>query len=340
MIDFDKLIYSAFSGDDIVEYTEDIASKVPEEFRANVDEQLVVTTGADSCILWKMRAKIFIKAVPLSDGEIEYRMAGAAIPPGYSEEAHMYSIHSRVYVEDDYAWTPLPPFCGREICTETVYTDSDMEDGFDDDIDCESDDVMPKIAKETDGKVKDDFFMLNFQESDWDLGNTIKLEPLIVESFDLDNPVLKLEIAYRNAICEIESYPTCGWIVLMHGGHFYVPVEVIDDPVNHEKYYYYKIFNSYPTGITSARIQSIATLELFGASYEVALRYRPGYSINWRRYFLDQLLPDDYESQIPDLYSLSDKPYGETTGKKMGYDGIECEYYEDDDSDENNQDDI
>ena len=338
MIDFDKIIEKQFEGEHIVEFTKDMVDKVPKEFQEGLDNYLTMTTGADSSIVWAMNGRIFIEMIQADNGEFDYRMAGAGIPPGYNEEHHLYAVNSRIYVEDDYAWAPLPDF-SDDGYARTVYSDVDLgdEEAFDDEGEVLSSNgkPLPGLAKEADGSAKNGSFMLNFEPDIWDFGDDIKLEPLVVNNFDLDNPVLKVEIAYRNALCEIESYPTCGWITLMHNGHFYVPVESVDDPVNHEMYYYYKVFNSYPTSVTSTRIRSIVMLELFNISFELAVRYRPGYCINWRKYFKDQLLPDNYVDQIPDLYSLSDKPYGtETKNGHLNYDGIECDLHEDGDIEE------
>ena len=342
----EKSNYSA-----MFEYNEKLAALLSEELRQAIDDQLVITIGADSPVIWAMNGKIYLREVYADDGrEIGIQLAYAAVMPGYNAERHLYSLDSRIYVEDDYVWLPVPKLIpdGDDSMMNVRYADSTMsqsnsdEDEDDDEIEDDLDTIASALGVSTAATNSGDgnYFQANiFKE---DLGNPVLInyEPLTVNNFDLEHPILGVEQAYRNAMCEIESFDTPGYIVLMHNGHFYIPVESFEDPVNHEVYHIVKIFNSFPCSVDSGRLYNIAAIELFGQNFGTGLCFRRGYSINWQEFFFDYLLPPNYQDNIADLYKYTDKPYGSTSNqsKMHDYDGFRL-IHDDDCGDDEDKDD-
>ena len=353
--------------ENIVEYTKSLARKLPKKFRRHIDDQLTARTGADACVIWDMGGKIYLTKTLVSEETVALELAGAVIYPGYSQERQLYALDGKIYVEDDYVWTELPDMNGSAgdgdlydaiaaviaeyagiqsagSASEVTGGDSadETNDGADDETDNDADDdekaaddasyeneLATTYLSEEDAASKNaEVFWLNFFTEDQSFGENAKFEPLIVDSFDLKNPVLKIEVAYRNALCEAASYPSCGWIVLMHGGHFYVPVESIYDPVNRETYYFVKIINSYPTNMYASNFYTAVQADVFAQCYSIPIRYRAGYCINWRRYFFENVLPDNYLDAIPDFYSFADQIFNPDS-ESLGYDGLDCEFHED-----------
>ena len=341
----------------LFEYTEKIAALFPEELRQAIDDQLVSTIGADSPIIWAMGGKIYLNKVYSEDGEeIGMQLAYAAVMPGYNAERHLYSLDSKIYVEDDYVWLPAPKLVpdeadalisGAYADSMAVQSDSDEDDDDDEtkkDLDTIANDfgICPADMSEDNGNGK--YFQANVFKEELGGPALINYEPLTVNSFNLDSPILGVEKAYRNAMCEIESFDTPGYIVLMHNGHFYIPVETFEDPVNHDIYHVVKIFNSFPCSVESARLYNIAAIELFGQNFGAGFCYRPGFSINWHDFFFGYLLPPNYQDSIANLYQYADKPYGAIGNylKRSDYDGFIMlpggDDYEEDDGSEDDED--
>ena len=363
-------LYESLKGKKVVfEYTMALADCNSKGLREYVDNTVEMLIGADTSIVWAMGGKIFLEETKDENGNLGYGVAYVAIYPGYNAERHLYAYDAKIYVEDDYVWCKIPDI--RDVCTvaKTVYSDQGQhgQDGgaaaadADEPDDPEEDDGTDKEGKSAidGGPVQstdytavnarkdsvnafdidaEEFarnggmFLLNFENYRLDTGY-FKYEPLVVNDFNLDNPVRKVEIAYKNALSEIESNPGCGFMILLHDGHFYIPVESIEDPVNRDVYYYIKVFNSYGTGIGSPRAYATAVADVFDTPYEIAFRYRAGYSIKWREYILKHILPSDYIDQIYDYYSVADKPLNNSEKKEDsgGYDGLDCEFYNDGD---------
>ncbi|MBQ3271477.1 hypothetical protein IJH10_02635 [Candidatus Saccharibacteria bacterium] len=319
----------------LFEYTEKIAALFPEKLRQAIDDQLVLTIGADSPIIWAMDGKIYLNKVYSADGEeIGMQLAYTAVMPGYNAERHLYSLDSKIYVEDDYVWLPAPKLVPDEAdaLINAGYaddmesrSDSDEEDDeIEEDLNAIANDlgIDPTDMGEGDGNGK--YFQANVFKEDFSKSALVNYEPLTVNSFNLDCPILGVEKAYRNAMCEIESFDTPGYIVLMHNGHFYIPVETFEDPVNHDIYHVVKIFNSFPCSAESARLYNIAAIELFGQNFGVGFCFRPGFSINWHDFIFGYLLPPNYQDSIANLYQYADKPYGAIGNhlKRSDYDGF------------------
>ena len=324
----------------LIEYTKDNAHKFPEDFRLEIDDALIARTGADSKIAWELGGKIFLRQTNITEDEMMLELACAEINSGYNAENHLYAIDGRIYVEDDYVWCDLGKDSHQGVsateCTNLVYSDDEEEhDDEEPDVGTENDSLYSSIKDLVDMCNRDEVFWVNYYDNQTKQSDMVKFEPLVVNNFDLENPLLKVEKAYRDALCEIESYPSCGWIILLHDGHFYVPVESIEDPVNHDIFYYVKIFNSYPVAITSGRMAVTVYAEIFNSSYSIGIRYRPGYCINWRQFFFEYFLSGDYLDQIPDFYKVTDKPYGspERQNHFSDYDGFKYHSQDDDEDD-------
>lgn len=281
----------------IIEYNEANVKLFSADFVQEMDNYLILQTGTDTSILWKLGAKIVLQMNVISENSANIELATLEIPSGYNAELGLYVLDGKVYVEDDYCWSEIP------------------------------DQMINLILGQDIGGE----FMVNYYE-EYYRQSQVTFEPLIVNSFNLNDPVLKVEEAYRNAVCETESYQTCGWIILFHDGHFYLPVESIDDPVNHDTFYFVKVFNSYPVSLTSSRISVVARAELFNRTHYIGIRFRSGYCINWRKLFVSQILPADYLNNIPDLYTITDKPYGLELdeGRGTDYDGFRLREQDDD----------
>ena len=338
----------------LVEYNKQNAEHFPADFRQNVDDYLIIETGADASILWQLGGRITI-LLTINGENVTLELHTFEIASGYNAELGLYVLGGKVYVEDDYDWNEIPDLMmdayAQTVYSDSIdeayyedgetYTDEDDEDDESDDGYDEADNPPPVAEKSATPYGMNGAFPVNyFKESYRDV--TISYEPLVVNNFNLDHPILKVEEAYRNALCEIESYPTCGYIVLFHGGHFYIPVESIEDPVNRDVFYFIKIFNSYPVAVTSGRISVLASAEIFNQTYNVGIRFRPGYCVNWRKLFIEHLLPDNYLDMIPDLYSVTDKPYGSPEYEDFDdYDGFKLREQDDDfdDSDDDSDDD-
>lgn len=360
---------SAILSEELIEYTKENSKVFPEDFRQDVDDQLVAQIGADAVVVWELGGKIFLrKHTFMADAEtatrvkdeiiklggpedciqkinddllqvVELQLAKVEVASGYNPERHLYAIDGKIYVEDDYVWCEIPDELSGDATNDgskkVFYAEADDQEEFEDEA------LASSFARESTIVPRGQTFWLNFYDEQTKKTDLIKYEPLVVNNFDLDNPVLRVEVAYRNALCEIESRPTCGWMVLLHDGHFYVPVESIEDPINRETFYYTKIYNSYPIAITSERVTSLVYAEIFNQTFSIGIRYRSGYCANWRQLFFEYLLPPDYLDQITDFYKVTDKPYGTTLPKERfsDYDGFKFHYSDEgeDDDDEFDQ---
>lgn len=340
----------------LFEYTEKIAALFPEKLRQAIDDQLVSTIGADSPIIWAMDGKIYLRKMYSENGEeLGMQLAYAAIMPGYNAERRLYSLDSKIYVEDDYVWLPVPKYASEEDDTmvskgyaETMASRSDSDEDNDEteeDLDAIANDLGISSTSTSEEISSGNYFQANVFKEELGGSTLINYEPLTVNSFNLDSPILGVEKAYRNAMCEIESFDTPGYIVLMHNGHFYIPVETFEDPVNHDIYHVVKIFNSFPCSVDSARLYNIAAIELFGKNFGAGFCFRPGFSINWQDFFFGYLLPPNYQDSIANLYQYADKPYGAIGNylKRSDYDGFimlpgddDCEEDDDSEDDEDN----
>ena len=332
---------------ELIEYTKENAVMFPLDFRQGVDDQLVATTGADSAIIWEMNgSKIYLTKTYSEDGEsVAVELAYALIMPGYNAKRHLYALDGKIYVEDDYVWISLaraypdsnPENYRTVYASEAVESgDNDEDDEGDEEPKAESEPTKVSYAQPGGGPA-----WINFFEEDYVGENCAPYEPLVVNNFNADGPILKVERAYFNALSEVEEYSEPGFIVLLHDGHYYVPVESFEDPVNRENYYFTKLFNSFPVGVESGRAVGAVSVEIFGSHFSIGIRYRKGYSVNWNKFLLEYLLPADYLDQIQDLYKVTDRPL-DGTRKKEGlsdYDGFLLQYYDKDTGDEDSEDD-
>lgn len=360
--------------EEIVEYTKENANEVDEATRREIDGALILAIDADSTIIWRLGGRILLRkatwrassesaekvrevaknlgcdenAVKNIDGNFlelsVYELYRAEIKAGYYEDAGLYAINGRIYVEDDYVWFDIAAegTGGAKI----VYADpNDREfeaeavdyDEIDDEEmkECIRDNYVPQFIPPTSSEP----YLLNRYEKDFRLGSRIIAEPLDVKSFNIKEPVLDLEIAYRNALCEASTKPTCGWMILLHKGHFYIPVETYEDKINHETCYLTKIFNSYPVSPNSYRAEIRIGIDLFGAYIAITgIRYRQGYSVNWNKYIFEYALPKNFLDNMPQFMDYVDKPFGQEkdVGMKMSFDGftLQC-----DDTDEEEKED-
>ena len=337
---------------ELMEYTKENAELFPLDFRLGVDDQLIATTGADATIIWEMNdSKIYFSKTYSEDGkDVAIELAYALIMPGYNAKHHLYALDGRIYVEDDYVWLSLArayPDSNPENY-RTVYA-SEPESGVGNDEDDEGSEAASEPTKVSYAQSGGGPAWINFFEEDYAGKDGAPYEPLVVNNFNADNPILKVERAYFNALSEVEEYLEPGFIVLLHDGHYYVPVESFEDPINRENYYFTKLFNSFPVGVESGRAMGAVSLEIFGSHFSIGIRYRKGYSVNWNKFLLEYLLPADYLDQIQDLYKVTDRPFDEVK-KKPGisdYDGFKLQYYDknieddtDDDDDEDDEDQI
>ncbi|MBP3899753.1 hypothetical protein J6D24_03070 [Candidatus Saccharibacteria bacterium] len=364
--------------EEIFDYTEENSNEVDEIYRQEIDEALILAIDADAAIVWRVGGKIQllkktyqasnelaekVRETALSlgcsedsikniDGNLlelsTYELYRAEINAGYYEDAGLYVISNRIYTEDDYVWMEIP---GRKAeDAQSIYADSqptvDDLDIFDDLDNEEAGEYVREnyVMTQAAPSVGDEPFLLNVYEEGFRLGKHIKAEPLVVNKINIDEPVLDVEIAYRNALCEASTKATCGWMILLHKGHFYIPVETFEDTINHETCYLAKIFNSYPVSPSSNRADARIGIELYGVLLVVAgIRYRKGYSVNWRKYIFDYALPKNFLENMPQFMDYVDGPFGleKDTGMNMPYDGfiMKCDDEDEEDSSEDDEED-
>ncbi|MBR3263927.1 hypothetical protein IKF94_01690 [Candidatus Saccharibacteria bacterium] len=328
---------------EVIEYTKENAHTLPLEFRQEIDEMLILHSGADAPIVWEMGGKVYLRKYTYEEDDsiVNYQLGGLMIVPGYNKKHHLYAYDNKIYVEDDYIWRTLSDSREekqtdfRSVCLNpntNINAFIAEAAGFtDENHDLEEEELdLDDIAEPVTNASSKNPMWINFEPEKYNT-EYVTYEPLAVDKFDIDNPLCKVEVAYRNALCEAESRPDCGWVILLHDGHFYVPVEDIEDPVNRDVFHFIKIFNSYPVGYASPRATTVICAEIFDESFSIGVRYRKGYSVNWRKFFFEHFLPKDYLDHIMNFYDVSDKPYSMRDNHLADYDGFMLRYTGNDD---------